>query len=69
MEEKSQSFWIFAVVFSLLIGLVAGWWYGNKTGYDRGLNDAAKASAETPAVKIDTGYKNPFENVNLNPFK
>ena len=69
MEEKSPFVWIFAVVSALLIGFGAGWWYGDKKGYDRGLDDAAKASAESPAIKVDTGYKNPFEDVNLNPFK
>lgn len=69
MEEKSSILWIFAIVVALLLGIGGGYWYGNKVGYDRGLNDAAKASAGAPAVKVDTGYKNPFDKVNLNPFK
>ncbi len=69
MENDKSFLWIFAVILALLLGALGGWWYGNKVGYDRGLTDAAKASAEVPAVKVDTGYKNPFEKVNLNPFK
>lgn len=73
MEEKNPLMWIFAVIVALVLGAAGGYWYGNKVGdragYDRGLTDAAKASAQAPTVKVDTGYKNPFENVNLNPFK
>ena len=62
---------------SLLLVVVAvaafyfGYWRGDKGGYDRGLTDAAKiqsGAAETE-IKVDTGYKNPYEGVNLNPFK
>lgn len=69
MEEKSSLFWIFAIVISIILGAAGGYYYGNKVGYDKGLTDAAKISAESPTIKIDTGYKNPFEDVNLNPFK
>lgn len=69
MEEKSSLLWVFAIIIALVLGVASGYYYGNKKGYDRGLTDAAKALAETPAVKVDTGYKNPFEKVNLNPFK
>lgn len=69
MEEKNPMMWIFTAIIALILGAVGGYWYGDKVGYDRGLNDAAKISTESPAIKVDTGYKNPFENVNLNPFK
>lgn len=69
MEENSKLLWIFAIIIALAIGAASGYYYGDKTGYDRGLTDAAKISAESPAIKVDTGYKNPFEDVNLNPFK
>lgn len=69
MEEKNPMMWIFAAIVALILGAVGGYWYGDKVGYDRGVTDAAKASAQAPAIKVDTGYKNPFENVNLNPFK
>lgn len=73
MEEKSPLIWIFAVTLALLLGAGGGWWYGNKVGdkngYDRGLTDAAKIQSGESGVKVNTGYKNPYENVNLNPFK
>lgn len=69
MEEKNPMMWIFATIIVLILGAAGGYWYGNKTGYDRGLTDAAKVSVESSGVKVDTGYKNPFEDVNLNPFK
>ena len=54
--------------------LYGGYWYGDNNGYDRGydagLTDAAKIEAgQEPEVKVDTGYKNPYEGVNLNPFR
>ncbi len=69
MEEKSPLLWVFAIVLALLLGSFGGWWYGNKIGYDRGLTDAAKIQSVGTQIKVDTGYKNPFEKVNLNPFK
>ena len=73
MEEKSPLIWVFALVVALLLGCGAGYWYGNKVGdkngYDRGFTDAAKIQAGATKVQVDTGYKNPYENVNLNPFK
>jgi len=50
--------------------LYAGYWYGNKQGYDRGFSDAVRAQAgEQAGVPVDTGYENPFEGVKFNPFK
>ena len=73
MEEKIPFIWIFAIIIALVLGASGGYWYGNKvgdkSGYDRGLADAAKIQSGETQVKIDTGYKNPFENVKLNPFK
>lgn len=73
MEENSKLFWIVAVIIALAVGAVGGYYYGDKNGdkkgYDRGLTDAAKAQAGQTGVKVDTGYKNPFEGVKLNPFK
>lgn len=69
MENDKLFFWIFAVILALLLGVGGGWWYGDKLGYDRGLTDAAKIQSGETQIKVDTGYKNPFEDVNLNPFK
>lgn len=69
MGEKSPFLWVFAIVLALLLGAFGGWWYGNKVGYNRGLTDAAKIQSVGTQIKVDTGYKNPFEKVNLNPFK
>lgn len=53
-----------------LAAFYGGFWFGEKNGYDKGLTDAAKIqSGAQPEVKVDTGYKNPYEGVNLNPFK
>ena len=50
--------------------LYGSYWYGNMRGYDRGLTDAAKIqSGKATEIKIDTGYQNPYQGVNLNPFK
>lgn len=59
---------MWVVVAAVVFG-AAGYWYGDKKGYDRGLTDAAKVQAAPPKVKVDAGYKNPYEGVNLNPFK
>ena len=71
MQGKQMMVLLFAV--ALVVGVAVGYWYGNKNGdkkgYDRGLSDAAKVQAALPKVKVDTGYKNPYEGVNLNPFK
>ena len=71
MQGKQITVLLFVV--ALVLGAMVGYWYGNKNGdkkgYDRGLTDAAKVQAEVPQVKIDAGYKNPYEGVNLNPFK
>lgn len=69
MEEKSPLLWTFAIILALLLGALGGWWYGNKVGYDKGFTDAVKAQSAQTGIKVDTGYKNPFEKVNLNPFK
>ena len=73
MEEKSPLLWIFAIIVALLLGVGGGYYYGvkvgDKKGYDRGLTDAAKIQSGAVKVKVDAGYKNPYENVNLNPFK
>ena len=66
---QHPSLWI-TIVVALVIGGLVGYWYGGKRGYDRGLTDAARiqSGAETE-VRVDTGYKNPYEGVNLNPFR
>lgn len=69
MEEKSPIIWISAILIALIVGAAAGYYYGDKKGYDRGITDAAKAQAGQTGVEINTGYKNPFEGLNLNPFK
>ena len=63
-----QAFIIILVVVAI-VALYGGYLYGNKKGYDRGLTDAAKIQAGKTGVQVDTGYKNPYEGVNLNPFK
>lgn len=68
-EQKSPLLWIFAVILALILGIGGGWWYGNKKGYDKGFDDAVKSQSAETKIKVDTGYKNPFEGVNLNPFK
>lgn len=66
---SKPAFAILLVVVAV-VALYAGYLYGNKRGYDRGLTDAAKAQAAAQTkIKVDSGYKNPFEGVNLNPFK
>lgn len=65
----SKSSFLVLVVVALVV-FYGGYWLGNKKGYDNGLTDAAKIqSGAQPEVKVDTGYKNPYEGVNLNPFK
>ena len=71
--SKSLVFLIVVVV--AVVALYGGYWYGGRQGYDKGydsgLTDAARVQteAEGAEVKIDTGYTNPYEDVNLNPFK
>lgn len=58
------------VVVVAVAAFYGGFLYGGKDGYDRGLTDAARIqSGAEPEVQVDTGYKNPYEGVNLNPFK
>ena len=64
----NKSYLIIMVVV-VVAALYGGYWYGDKKGYDRGLTDAAKIQAGKTGVQVDTGYKNPYEGVNLNPFK
>ena len=65
---SKSSIFLFLVVVAAA-ALYGGYWYGDKKGYDRGLTDAVKIQAGQTGVKVDTGYKNPYEGVNLNPFK
>ncbi len=65
---SKTSFAILLVVVAI-VATYAGYLYGNKRGYDHGLTDAAKAQVAETKIKVDSGYKNPFEGVNLNPFK
>lgn len=65
----SKSAFIILLVVVAVVALYAGYLYGNNKGYDRGVTDAARAQAANAPVKVDSGYKNPFEGVNLNPFK
>lgn len=61
---------LLSLVVVALAAFYGGYWYGDKKGYDKGLTDAAKIQSGTGTeVKVDTGYKNPYEGVNLNPFK
>ena len=48
--------------------LYAGYWYGDKKGYDRGFSDAVQVQSQE-SLQVDTGYENPFEGVQFNPFK
>ena len=66
----SKSLLSLVVVLVALAAFYGGYWLGDKKGYDKGLADAAKIqSGAGTEVKVDTGYKNPYEGVNLNPFK
>lgn len=70
--SKGPIFLLLVVI--VLAALYGGYWYGDKKGYDRGydngLTDAARIQSGAEAeVQVDTGYKNPYEGVNLNPFK
>ncbi len=68
--SKSLVFLLLVVVVVAVAMFYFGYWYGDKGGYDRGLTDAAKIQSGTGTeVKVDTGYKNPYEGVNLNPFR
>jgi hypothetical protein len=65
---------LLVVIVVVVVAFYGGFWYGNKegekSGYDRGLTDAARIqSAAESEVQIDTGYKNPYEGVNFNPFQ
>ena len=64
----NKSYLIIMVVVAAA-ALYGGYFYGDKKGYDRGLADAVKIQAGKTGVRVDTGYKNPYEGVNLNPFK
>ena len=61
---------IIILVAVVAAALYAGYWYGDKQGYDRGFSDAVQAQAgEQAGAPVDTGYENPFEGVQFNPFK
>ena len=65
----SKSLMFLIVVVVAVAAFYFGYWYGDNSGYDRGLTDAAQIQSGEADVQIDTGYKNPYEEVNLNPFK
>lgn len=66
--SKSLAFTLLVLV--AVAGFFAGQKYGDQKGYDRGLTDAANIESGAEAeVQVDTGYQNPYEGVNLNPFK
>lgn len=75
MEEKSQFFWIFAVVIALLLGVGGGYWYGGKIGYQKAQADAkvaVEAEAKKAAEKANpfkTAESNPLQKVNTNPLE
>ena len=75
MEEKSPLLWIFAMVATLLLGAGGGYYYGNKTGYDKAVADAqAKVEDETKkAAEAANPFKsagtNPLENITTNPLE
>ena len=61
-----------AVIILIIVAaaaLYAGYWYGDKKGYDRGFSDAVQAQSQETGAQVDTGYQNPFEGVKFNPFK
>ncbi|MDP3696426.1 MAG: hypothetical protein Q8R55_00130 [Candidatus Taylorbacteria bacterium] len=66
----SKSLALILLVLIAVAAFFAGQKYGDQKGYDRGLTDAARIqSAQEEEVQVDTGYRNPYEGVNLNPFK
>lgn len=54
---------ISVVLIAVAVGLGAGYWYGNLTGYNRGVESQQKVVANNAARTI-----NPFSNTDTNPF-
>lgn len=65
---------------ALVLGLGLGYWYGNSTGFDKGVeaqknvavNEAAKGAnpfEETNTNPFSESTVNPFEGVKTNPFE
>lgn len=63
------------IIITIIVAVVAfygGYVYGNKMGYDRGLNEGSvleEQSSIESGAQVDTGYQNPFDGVKFNPFK
>lgn len=68
--------WVW-VLAALVVGLVGGYWYGNKSGYDRAGADVKKLQEEVSkkatgdAAKAANPFQavNPLQGVNANPFE
>ena len=64
--------WVF-IVLTLIIGLGAGWWYGDTAGYKRGetLQEEVAKKAGEAAAKAANPFQavNPLGTVEANPFE
>ena len=81
MENMGQTKVLAVVVIALLIGGVAGYWYGGSKGYDRGykqaetdikaIEQASAQKATDEAAKAANPFQavNPLEGVEANPFE
>ncbi|MDP3724901.1 MAG: hypothetical protein Q8R20_00330 [Nanoarchaeota archaeon] len=81
MEQKTGGKIGVAVVAALVVGGIAGYWYGGKIGYDMGYakaeedasqveeEAAKKATEETSKAANPFKAKNPLENVETDAFK
>lgn len=55
-----------------IVALYAGYLLGFRQGKEIGILEQASMATPTPVTPtpgVDTGYKNPFEGVKLNPFR
>ena len=80
MEKKSPNVIVIAVL-ALLIGLAGGFWYGGKSGFNKGYSKAeadikktqeeASKKASEAAAKAANPFSvgNPLEGVDTNPFE
>ncbi len=65
--EENKSFWIAVAVIALVAGLVGGYFYGRKIGYNKAQADI-KAAAEAEAQKAAEAA-NPFKSAQTNPLQ
>ena len=74
---EQAKFVALAVGVALLLGLILGYWSGNRLGYERAKADIQAARDAVAQNAVDEAAKaanpftsaNPLENVNVNPFE